>query len=128
MKRLVLAMVVIAASLAPRAFAQASRAADADIVGLWTVVTQSPAGENTNNVQITREGSALHAVAKGENGAEAPYDSVEVSGNDVTLVITFKYQSSAMTITYKGTVDGAKMSGACDFNGAAQGTWSAVKR
>jgi hypothetical protein len=74
---------------------------------------------------ISEEDGKLKAVAKSERGERA-YDSVEVEGNKITLVLTISYNGSPMTITYTGKVDKEKMEGEADFGGLATGTWSAV--
>ena len=126
MKQFLAALVIAGVSLAHPIAQAPSQDAAPDIVGLWAVTTTSPVGENTNNMEISKDGDKLRAVAKGDAG-ELPYDKAELKGSDVTLVLTIDYEGSPMTITYTGVVDGKKMAGDCDFGGLAQGTWSAVK-
>jgi hypothetical protein len=98
-----------------------------DIVGAWAMTTQSPQGENTNTMVVTREGDTLKAVARSERG-ERPYDSISVAGDSVTIVMTINFSGAPMTITYTGKVSGASMTGDADFGGMAQGSWSAAKQ
>lgn len=98
-----------------------------DIVGAWAMTTSSPQGENTNTMVVTKDGDTLKAVAKSERG-ERPYDSISVTGNSVTLVMTIDFSGSPMVITYSGKLEGAGMKGDADFGGLAQGSWSAVKQ
>ena len=127
MKQVLAAVLVAASSMAfPHAQTQAPEATD--VSGVWAITTESPVGENTNNMEIKKDGEKLVAVAKGENGDDYPYDKAELKGSDITLVITIDYQGSPMTITYTGSVDGRKMAGDADFGGLATGTWSAVKK
>lgn len=100
---------------------------DADVVGAWDFTTNSPEGERTSMMVISKDGDKLKAVAKGPAG-ERPYDSIELKGNAITVVLTISYNGSPMIITYVGKVDGAKMAGDADFGGLAQGTWSAAKK
>jgi hypothetical protein len=100
---------------------------DADIVGAWDFTTNSPEGERTSTMVVSKDGDKLKAVAKGPAG-ERPYDSIELKGNAITVVLTISYNGSPMIITYVGKVDGAKMAGDADFGGLAQGTWSAAKK
>lgn len=94
-------------------------------LGTWQVTTLSPEGETKSTLVISEDGGKLKAVAKGERGERA-YDSIQVDGNKITLVLTISYNGSPMTITYTGTVDAKKMGGDADFGGLAMGTWSAV--
>jgi hypothetical protein len=94
-------------------------------VGAWAFTTISPEGETKSTLVISEDGGKLKAVAKSERGERA-YDSVEVAGNKITLVLTISYNGSPMTITYTGTIDKDKMSGEADFGGLATGSWSAA--
>ena len=94
-------------------------------IGTWQVTTVSPEGETKSTLVIREDGGTLKAVAKGERGERA-YDSIQVEGNTITLVLTISYNGSPMTITYTGTIDAKKMGGDADFGGLATGTWSAV--
>jgi hypothetical protein len=130
MKQVVAALLIAAGVFASRAaYAQAPDGAQApaDVVGAWAITTESPVGTSTNNMEIARDGDAIKAVAKSDNG-DYPYDKAAITGNAITLVITIDYQGQPMTITYTGVVDGRKMAGDADSGGLAQGTWSAVRR
>ena len=116
---------VILATLCATAAVQAQNTPD--IAGSWALTTTSPEGENTNTMVVTKEGDTLKAVAKSPQGERA-YDSIELKGSDVTIVLTISYNSSPMVITYSGKVDGANMKGDADFGGLAQGSWAAVKK
>lgn len=98
-----------------------------DIVGSWAMTTNSPQGENTNTMVVTREGDTLKAVARSDRG-ERPYDSISLSGDTVTIVMTISFSGAPMTITYTGKVSGTSMTGDADFGGMAQGSWSAAKQ
>jgi hypothetical protein len=99
----------------------------ADITGTWQMTTNSPEGDRTNTMVVTRDGGKLKAVAKSEAGERA-YDSVELKGADVTIVLSISYQGNPMVITYSGKVDKEGMKGDADFGGLATGTWAAVKK
>ena len=109
-------------------FCAGGRAAqNVDIVGTWEVTTNSPEGTTTNTMVVSSVDGKLKAVARSERG-ERPYDSVEVQGNNVTIVLTITYQGNPMVITYSGKIDKTEMSGGADFGGLAQGTWSAARK
>jgi len=116
---LIVASAVLVLLAAP-VFAQNSKA-----VGTWDLTTISPEGETKSTVVISEEGGKLKAVGKSPRG-ERPYESIEVDGNKITLVITISYNGSPMTITYSGKIDAATMAGEADFGGLATGTWSAT--
>lgn len=91
------------------------------------MTTVSTQGENTTTIVVTKQGDTLKAVAKSERG-ERPYDSISLTGDSVTIVITINFSGSPMTITYSGKVNGTSMTGGADFGGMAQGSWSAEKQ
>ncbi|HYB94803.1 MAG TPA: hypothetical protein VEC39_07505 [Vicinamibacterales bacterium] len=94
-------------------------------IGTWDFTTLSPEGEFKSTLVIREEDGKLKAFGKNPQG-ERPYDSVQVEGSKITLVITIAYNGSPMTITYTGKIDGPKMDGEADFGGLATGTWSAT--
>ena len=100
-------------------------AAQKAAIGTWNFTTLSPEGETKSTLVISDDGGKLKAVATSERG-ERPYDSIEVDGNKITLVLTISYNGSPMTITYTGKIDADKMEGEADFGGLATGTWSAA--
>lgn len=97
------------------------------VLGEWDLTTVSPVGENTNTVEFRKEGDAIKAFAKG-NGGERAYDSTQVDGDKVTLVMTVDFQGQPMVITYQGTLSESSINGAADFGGMAQGTFSATRK
>lgn len=116
---------VIIASVVFMSFVAVASAQDKPAIGSWDFTTISPEGETKSMMVISEDGGKLKAVAKSERG-ERPYDSVEVEGNKITLVLTISYNGSPMTITYNGKIDKDKMEGEADFGGLATGTWSAI--
>lgn len=100
---------------------------DVDVVGSWAFTTQSPEGERTNTMVISRDGDRLKAVVKGERG-ERPYDAIDLKGSAITLQLTISYNGAPMLIVYSGRVTGNTMSGDADFGGLASGSWQAERR
>lgn len=125
--RLALLTTLIVALVASLVVAPSAQTTAPDILGEWEITTLSPLGENTNTVEIRKEGEVFKAMAKSPAG-ERPYDSIRVDGTNVTLVLTVDFQGSPMIITYSGTTDGKVMNGACDFGGLADGSWSAKRK
>ena len=74
---------------------------------------------------MREEDGKLKAFGKSPQG-ERPYDSVNVEGSKITLVVTISYNGTPMVITYSGTIDKTKMGGEADYGGLATGTWSAT--
>jgi cytochrome c556 len=94
-------------------------------IGSWDLTTISPEGEFKSTLVVREEGGTLKAFGKSPQG-ERPYDSVNVEGSKITLVVTISYNGTPMVITYSGTIDKTKMGGEADYGGLATGTWSAT--
>ncbi len=101
-------------------------AAQSKALGAWDFTTVSPEGTFTSQLVIREESGKLVAVGKSDRG-ERPYDSIEVDGSKITLVITISYNGTPMVITYRGQIADPNMSGDADFGGLASGTWSAAR-
>ena len=97
------------------------------ILGEWEITTLSPVGESTNTVEFKKDGDTLKAIAKSPQG-ERPYDSVQLDGAKLTLVLTIDFQGQPMVITYQGTVEEKEINGAADFGGLAMGSFSAKRK
>jgi hypothetical protein len=124
MKRLMMAMFLFATMVA---WPHAQAAPAANVLGEWEITTLSPVGESTNTVEFKKDGETLKAIAKSPQG-ERPYDSVQLDGAKLTLVLTIDFQGQPMVITYQGTVDDKVINGAADFGGMATGTFSAKRK
>ena len=48
-------------------------------------------------------------------------------GKKIAFAVTFNVEGTQTTGVFRGTVDGATMSGSVEFEGAGSGTWSAVR-
>jgi hypothetical protein len=111
--------------MAGAAFASVTPQGNANVVGTWDITIESPQGTRTSMLVIKQEGDKLTAAMKSDRG-ERPLKSINVTGNDITMVMTIQFQGDEMTITYKGKVESDSMKGDADFGGLASGTWSAV--
>ena len=119
------ATIVIAVAFA--VLAAVALPAQSAALGAWSFTTVSPEGTFTSQLEIREESGKLVAVGKSQRG-ERPYDSIDVEGSRIVLVITITYNGMPMTITYRGEIDGKQMSGDADFGGLATGSWSAEKQ
>lgn len=122
MKRLGLTWLILLV-LAALPMAQAAP----DVLGEWDLTTLSPVGESTNTVEFRKDGETLKAFAKGPQGDRA-YDSVQLEGDKLTLVLTIDYQGQPMVISYMGTVVDKVINGSADFGGMAMGSFSASRK
>lgn len=97
-------------------------AQSATIIGDWDVTIISPVGESKSKASFKQDGDKLTGLLKSERG-ELPVQ-VSLTGKEIKIVYTIKYDGNDMVITLKGNVDGDAMKGPADFGGLAEGEWS----
>ncbi|MFN7946615.1 MAG: hypothetical protein U0Z53_14790 [Blastocatellia bacterium] len=97
-------------------------AQSAQVAGEWDLTITSPQGSNTTRAVLKQEGDKLTGVFKGQRG-ELPLQG-SVSGKEIKVTFTVKFQDNDLPITLKGNIDGDTMKGTADFGGFAEGDWS----
>lgn len=117
----ILTLVMLVSSLSGTARAQNAA------LGAWELTTQSPEGSFVSQLEVREEDGKLTAVGKSSQGERA-YDSIDVEGSKIVLVITIDYNGTPLTITFRGEITDKAMAGDADFGGMATGTWSAEKK
>jgi hypothetical protein len=117
----ILTLVMLLSSLSGTARAQNAA------LGAWELTTQSPEGSFVSQLEVREEDGKLTAVGKSPQGERA-YDSIDVEGSKIVLVITIDYNGTPLTITFRGEIADKAMVGDADFGGMATGTWSAEKK
>ena len=117
----ILTLVMLLSSLSGTARAQNAA------LGAWELTTQSPEGSFVSQLEVREEDGKLTAVGKSSQGERA-YDSIDVEGSKIVLVITIDYNGTPLTITFRGEIAGKSMAGDADFGGMATGTWSAERK
>src|ERR1700730_5656781 len=120
MRRLPMISLLFLVLCAITAAAQSTNAA-----GAWDAVLTSPQG--TFNVQLIlkQDGDKLSGVVKSARG-ELPVEGT-MSGKDMKLKYTIKFQENDMLITLTGAVDGASIKGSADYGGLADGDFTAKR-
>ena len=78
-------------------------------------------------MEFREDGETLKAFAKSERGERA-YDSAQLEGDKLTLVLTIEYEGQPMVITGSGTVRENSINGSADFGGLAMGSFSATRK
>ena len=96
-------------------------------LGAWEFTTQSPEGSFVSQLEVREEDGKLTAVGKSTQGERA-YDSIDVEGSKIVLVITIDYNGTPLTITFRGEITDKAMAGDADFGGMATGSWSAERK
>ena len=117
---------LLAASAAAVLLTTSAIAADANVTGEWDMTVESPAGTGTPHFSLKQDGTSISGNYKGALG-EAPVKG-EVKGNAVTLQFRVDAQGMEMDVIYKGTVDGAAMSGTVTLGDFGEGKFTGKKK
>jgi hypothetical protein len=105
--------------------ASAAIAQSPNVAGAWDATLTSPQG--TFNIQITlkQDGEKVNGAVKGPDG-DIPIEGT-LTGKDLKLKYTIKFQGNDLLITLTAAVDGGSMKGTADYGGFAQGDFTAKR-
>ena len=117
---------LLAASAAAVFLTTSAIAADANVAGEWDFTVESPAGTGTPHFSLKQQGAAISGTYKGALG-EAPVTG-SVKGNAVTIQFRVDAQGMEMDVIYKGTVEGASMSGTVTLGDFGEGKFTGKKK
>ena len=100
-------------------------AQSANAAGTWDATLTSPQG--TFNVQLIlkQDGEKVSGMVKSPRG-ETPIEGT-LSGKDLKLKYTIKFQDNDMLIVLTGVLDGASVKGSADYGGLADGDFNAKR-
>jgi hypothetical protein len=121
LRRMLLAVSAAAVFLTTSAIA-----ADANVTGEWDLTVESPAGTGTPHFSLKQDGASISGTYKGALG-EAPVTG-SVKGNAVVIQFRVEAQGMEMDVIYKGTVDGAAMSGTVTLGDFGEGKFTGKKK
>jgi hypothetical protein len=122
--RRVLALAAVFAMAAT--LAQAGQA-KVDVSGTWMFDVQTDAGAGSPTMTFKQDGEKLTGHYTGTFG-EADLTGT-VKGNDITFSFTADFQGTAISSTYKVTIEnGTSMKGTLDITGVGSGTFTAKKK
>ncbi len=107
------------------AFPILAAAQSAQVAGAWDLILNTPNVPVNVKVTFKQEGDKLTGLLKSERG-ELPAQ-VAVSGKEIKINYTVKYDGNDLAIAMKGNVDGDAMKGTVDFGGLAEGDWTAKR-
>lgn len=105
--------------------ATTAAAQSADGAGTWDATLTSPQGSFNVQLILKQDGEKLSGVVKNQQG-ETPIEGT-LTGKDLKLKYTIKFQDNDMVITMTATVDGAAIKGKADYGGLADGDFTAKR-
>ena len=109
--------------------AQSQEGVKVDVSGTWLMSVETPNGASSASFTFKQEGEKLSGQYKGMFG-EAPVTG-KVQGREVEFSIKVEFQSTELTITYTGVVEGGEMKGDVAVRGGGQelkGTWTGKRQ
>jgi len=100
-------------------------AAPANVAGQWTVSLELGSIVGHPTLELKQDGEKLTGTYRGRYGA-APLEGA-VKENQIGFTVTMNAEGQEASGYFSGTVEGDKMSGSVEFEGAGEGTWSATR-
>jgi L-seryl-tRNA(Ser) seleniumtransferase len=100
-------------------------AAPANVAGHWSVSLELGSIVGHPTLDLKQDGEKLTGTYRGRYGA-SPLEGA-VKENQIGFTVTLNAEGQETSGFFSGTVDGDKMSGSVEFEGAGEGTWSATR-
>jgi hypothetical protein len=103
-------------------------AKDVDVTGDWEMTMESPrGGEITRAVHFEQDGEKLTVTMESQRGDEITAEGT-IKENVVEWTVSRETPRGAMTMTYKGTVEGDTMTGTVEMGDFGSGDWTAKRK
>ena len=100
-------------------------AAPANVAGHWSVSLELGSIVGHPTLDLKQDGEKLTGTYRGRYGASPLEGAVEE--NQLGFTVTMTAEGQETSGYFSGTVDGDRMSGSVEFEGAGDGTWSATR-
>jgi len=97
----------------------------AKVAGKWNVTLELPSITGHPVLTLKQDGEKVTGTYEGRYG-ESPLTGT-VKEKDITFTVTFVAEGMQTQGVFAGKVDGDTMGGDVSFEGAGDGTWSAVR-
>jgi hypothetical protein len=124
MRRVPLALLAVSIIASLGALGQAGRT---DVSGDWELVVETRNGEMASTVKFIQEGENLKVSMTEPRGGDTTGEG-SIKGNDIQWSIVRETGRGKLTIVYKGTVQGATMSGQALIGDVSSAPWKAAKK
>jgi hypothetical protein len=99
--------------------------APADIAGQWQFTVELSMGTGKPIVTFKQDGAKLTGTYEGRYGASRLEGTVKE--NEVEFTVTQMIQGEQISGTFSGVVEAGAMRGDVEYEGAGEGTWTAVR-
>lgn len=103
-------------------------AKDVDVTGDWEMTMESPrGGEITRAVHFEQDGEKITVTTESRRGDEITAEGT-IKGNEIEWTVSRETPRGAMTMIYKGTVEGETMSGTVEMGDFGSADWTAKRK
>ncbi len=98
--------------------------AGVDVAGHWNIVASSPDGQSFEpSIDLEQSGGDVKGKFNWIDGTQIDVTGGKLTGNELVCPVSIDFGGQAMTVTFKGQVDGDKMTGTADYDlGGQTGT------
>lgn len=100
-------------------------AAPANIAGAWQFTVQLEMGTGRPVVTIKQDGEKIVGTYEGRYGTSNLEGTVKE--NQVEFTVTIVAEGTTVSGLYSGVFEADRMSGTVEYEGAGDGTWTAVR-
>ena len=101
---------------------------DVDVTGDWEMTMESPrGGEMTRTVHFEQDGEKITVTMESRRGEEVTAEGT-IKGKEIEWTISRETPRGAMTMAYKGTVDGDTMNGTVEMGDFGSADWTAKRK
>ena len=97
----------------------------AKVAGRWNVALEIGSITGRPTLELKQDGEKLTGTYRGRYGASALEGTVKE--NKIAFSVTINAEGQPTVGNFAGDVEGDKMSGVVEFEGAGEGTWSAAR-
>ena len=100
-----------------------------DLSGRWLFSVTTDAGTGTPTVTLKQSGDTLSGHYSSQAFGEVDFKGGSVKDKAITFTLNVEIQGTALTITYKGTIDtNDSLKGTVDLGGMGSGTFTAKRQ
>ena len=111
--------------LAAAAVLSAAPAAPAAIAGQWQLTVELAVGTGRPLVTFNQDGEKITGTYEGRYGKSALEGTVK--DNHVEFIVTMVAEGTTVSGSFAGDIEKDRMTGTVEYEGAGDGTWSAVR-
>jgi len=115
------------AAVAALALFAVSTALAADATGKWTWTTNFQGNEVKQTLELKQDGEKLTGALIGRDNQKVEIKDGTVKGNEISFVVVRERNGQQLKMTYKGKIDGDKITGTTAREGGNSREWIATR-